>query len=832
MSRRALIVAVVVLLIASSMIVLGPAEVRGAPAAAPRAAPAHPSVSVIQMYTSNGENTFSNITYFTTGTWYGPGTNILYFSVYDPTADTSVTFTITDPNATRDGVTSPAYTATVAPNTTTHYYYSWQTGRAYTFPATLKIGGGWNVSVTGTLGGTATYPIYVGTYFTNIAGSPQPGAILLPGETVTVAYQAVSDANGAPWTSVTNVALDGWYTGANATTKNLFTSGIVLQPTAAPLGSYTFTVPADATVNTAIFVVVWDPIMVAGHEAENESFEVSYTVGSVYIYSFHMESDSGAICPGGYSSEYASGAFVQACAVVGATAFDAFTPVPNLTVAINFWNGSAVVTPPGNTPATLMSNASGDIAFSFWANSPQFSNWYTYPFYNTVNLTVTDPAAKPVPANGNFEAWDNSTFWVLPSGASVGVTVTLNQLTFYPGQTITATWSLNPTNASTGTVMAVAWYLWGTNGWFLGQGPISSTANTGTLAVMLPSGYTGQFTLDVFASNSSTQFEGQVGGVVVAPSLTLNPGSTTFSPGSSIKVSAEAWADASVNAPTITYQVFAEYYQGWTGSGGGGLVASGTVANGSSFTINVPSTGAPSHYVVYAYLSSAASGTLASATLTLSQSWGYNVLVGVTTKSDYSDGSFQPGQTLTVSYQIAPYGNAPLPVFYTFELLVYSTQIGSLISTASSSGTFQFTIPSDWPSGVVFLELELQGTYLAGNSCNGGFCFGETAVTVNANPSFLSMEIGAGSGVTIGWLILLIIIIVVGLLLYVLIRRKKSTPPPSGGTTVTEPMSPAAPAPSGPGATEWNAPPSSGSDAPTSSGDSPPPMPSPPSGAT
>jgi hypothetical protein len=572
---------------------------------------------------------------------------------------------------------------------------------------------------------------------------------------------------------------------------------------------------------------VWVSIYVGGVQAENESYTVTYQVGIVYIDSFGMESNSGSVCPNYYDSSFDSGSLVQVCAIVGAFGGeDQFTPVANLSVAINFWNGKAVVTPTGFTTTRLLSNVTGVVAFSFEANSTQFSSYFQAPFYNTVNLTVTNPGAKTVTAPDS-EVWQNSTFYVYPSGASIGVTVTLNQLSFFPGQAITANWALDSTNsAETGSVAATAWFLFGYEYDFLGQGAISSTASSGTLTVTLPAGYVGDFELEVAASNATTTFYGEVYGYVTAPVLTLNPSSTTFTPGSTVTIQAQAWGDASLSAPTITYQIYAEFGNGYSSYGGSGLVGSGTVANGSSITINVPSTGAPSGYEVFAYLSSAAGGTVATASLDVNQSWGYNVFIGVTTLSSYADGSYQPGQTVTISYSIVPYGSAPLPVLYTFEAGLEGTQITTLISTTSTSGTFQLTIPSGWQTGVAILQVQLVGTYLAGNSCDGGACSGMTAITVNAHPSALSMEIGAGSGLTVGWLILLVIIIVLFVVLLLLVLRKRKTPP-SGVTVVTTPMNPPAPAPTGSPAAAWQEP-----SGPSPVSDDQPPMPSPPPGAT
>jgi hypothetical protein len=824
MARRTLILGLAVLLIASTMLVLGPAEVRGAaPSPSTHTTAVHPALTTIRLETSTGGNPLSNITTFYSGGYYGPGSNTLYFSVFDPTADNSVNFTLNDPNATRDNVGSPAFSATVNLNTSTGTYFSWQTGVSYTFPSGLAIGGGWNVSVSAPLGGTVSYPIFVSTYHLYFFGNPSFDSLVLPGEPINVGWEALTDANGAPDSHLTNVSIDGWYYADNGTYMNLYSQGIVaLSPTA--LGNYSFKIPENATYGKVVELEVWASIRSNGVAAENISSFAFYTVGTVMINYVHLASQTSSVCPAFTTTGYSSGDTVEVCAQVGAGYAKSFTPVSNLPVAIHFWDGANVVTAPGNPPTSLRSNASGNIAFSFAADNPPFTSAYKYAFYNSVNLTVTDPGATSISSNWTYD-W-NQTFYVYAPAASGAVSVVLNQLEYYPGQAAIATWTLGSSNSTvTGALTAVGWYLYDSFDDFLGQGAISSTASSGTVTVPLPVSFTGPFFLEVVAVNASSSFYGTASGVVTAPKLFLNPNSGTFSPGSTVTVTVQAWGDGSLSGAVISYTVWADYNLGTHYGADTGLVGSGSVANNSQITINVPSAGAPGYYYVYASLSSSGSGTVASAQLQLVQAWGYNVLVGVNTLSSYSDGSYQPGQTLTISYQISPYGNAPLPVLYTFSVSIYSTQIFSQVSSPSSSGTFQITIPSNWPSGSVILEVQLVGTYLYGNACYGGYCFGETTITVNAHPSFLSMEIGAGSGLTVGWLILLIVIIVVALLLFLLIWRKRM--PPTAMSTVTSvstPMSPPAPAPSGSAPPEWKE--------PEVTDDDQPPMPSPPSGAT
>ena len=106
--------------------------------------------------------------------------NVLFFWVYDPTADTQLNFTISDPNASRDGVSSPAFTVTVPLNTTTHEYYSYLAGVSYTFPSSLVFGGTWVVNASAPDGGSAQYNITVDTFESDLWGSPRPYTGVLP----------------------------------------------------------------------------------------------------------------------------------------------------------------------------------------------------------------------------------------------------------------------------------------------------------------------------------------------------------------------------------------------------------------------------------------------------------------------------------------------------------------------------------------------------------------------------------------------------------------------------------------------------------------------------
>jgi hypothetical protein len=82
-----------------------------------------------------------------------------------------------------------------------------------------------------------------------------------------------------------------------------------------------------------------------------------------------------------------------------------------------------------------------------------------------------------------------------------------------------------------------------------------------------------------------------------------------------------------------------------------------------------------------------------------------------------------------------------------------------------SSGSVPFTIPSGTPNGLQTFTVLAE--FQNGDGAN------QITVNVNSSPSALNYELGAGSGLTVGWLILLILLIIVALVVLMLGRRGK-----------------------------------------------------------
>jgi hypothetical protein len=840
MSRRIAAVALVVVLIASALVGYGAvSDARAAPTppAAPTSSPSsagvHPAATDITIETFNGQGV--GTTYFCTGSCTSftgegsPGASTLYFSILDTAADLTVNVTINDPNATRDALVNPVFSATVGINQVTHENLTPTDNHfAYTFPASLAIGGGWNITASAPLGGFANLNLTVQTYSLALESTPDSGSITVPGESVSVSWVVSASSNGALYTQFTSLIATGTF--VNATPMNLFSPGLYPLPHAGA-GTWTVKVPDNATPDTEITLEVWAVTNVSGEIAENESGFLTFWVGIPDIFETTAQSYSSCSDVGEGTDTFSSGAPVFVCTWIGARAagHGATDYVPGLSVEITFWDGLQNVTPGGDPPTMLVTTANGPSAFSFIPTAPPFSSYYAYPFGNSFNLTVTDPAATTLGYPGAY--W-NYSFQVVPNAASGAVQVTLNAIDYAVGQTVFANWTLGSSNASAvGGLVATQWVLVTTGG-FASTGPISSTASTGMIEVPLPAGYVGEFVVVVVAANVSGDYLGAGIGYAEQPTLLLSvPGDSWYVPGQTLSFPVQL-TPGPLAGTTIYYNITGEWWSYAVDQElSEGIVAVGTVSSSGMVSFTVPVSNPATQYSIEVWAQSPTAGFYASAGAEVFLATGYQVLLGVTTASSYSDGSYQPGQTIQVSWSLSPLGTAPLPGYYAIYLDLGDTPVTPYWETTSSSGTVSVTIPSNTPSGTVDLYMYVYANGVYGPDCSNGYeCYGDSGIVVNDHPSVLSEELGAGSGITVGWLILLIVILVVAVILVLLIRRGRAPkgPKPAYATPAGS-IGPPAPAPSTPPAAQWNEPTPTPPSAPAT--DAPPPLPTPPEGA-
>ncbi|MCI4336436.1 MAG: hypothetical protein L3K17_04470, partial [Thermoplasmata archaeon] len=440
---------------------------------------------------------------------------------------------------------------------------------------------------------------------------------------------------------------------------------------------------------------------------------------------------------------------------------------------------------------------------------------------NEITATVTDPQD---PGLGSFVSHIFFAVSLISSTAPY-LTLTLNSVQYYGGDPVTATWEMGGLNANATQGWAVGhWYAYEENGadTMIAWGFLNSTAVTGTFGFTAPVTFGGTIYIYLGAFNSSDTTSTAIDAVVTAPTILLNPSEAYYLPGDSVTV--QVTTEGAVFSSTTLYATV-------TADSGYQLVSG--VLSGNQIQFTVPKVAAPSYIEISVAAQSTTLGIVAAARNEISEGSGFQLQVGVNTKSNYADGSFQPGQTIQLSYNLISVGQTTsLPrnlnvYIYPGSTYYFGSSYGAIImETNAPSGTFSYTIPSGTPAGDQSFTVYVESV-ICGEGCQGAEnSFG---IFVEPSPSVLSMDVGgAGSGLTVGWLVLLVVVIVVAIVLLLVIRRR-------GGSRSSPPAAPVQPYSATPatdtstGSSSSSSPPSwQGSGGSGGSASSPPPMPQPP----
>ncbi len=675
----------------------------------------------------------------------------VYFYAYDP-SDSRATVTITDQNSSRDGVPVPADRWVVTFNSSTYPPYtnlSTTWGAHYQLPFSLTSGGTWNISINGTNGGSYSTSFTVSTYYVSTYSDR---SVYLPGEPAVVSYRATATVNGSPIASVRSVQATASYRNINNVFVPIFSGSNLAD---AVTGNLSLTMPVNASRGSRVVVTVY----------MNQSGNISEEA-TAYLYAGILQAPVLNLysCPDQCATGVLAANSVGILAVNDLLTSNGPTePAAGATVHFAFRSGGIYLTNvPGSPPATTTTNTSGETSVAFVANTTVFLPTKV----NGVLVSVTDPWYLNETANSslNFSV-------AAPTPGIAGVTVVLNQGQYYSGDSVSATWTIGGygTNAYQG-YHATQWFAYASSsGDLLALGTLTSSSATGQLQFRLPSSFTGAFSVVVDASNQTGQVGGVADATVAAPALLITPSELEYNPGD-----------------TLTFQVTPQgsVFQGatlWmslTGGSSATPIAAGTMS-GSSFSYTVPRGAVPASLTFSVVAQSSSLGILATNQISVTEASGYALVVGIATSSQYVDGSFQPGESVQISYSILSYG-APAPSqSYSIEVLpIFSATGAGAAAVTAASGSIAYTLPSNSPAGIQLFEVIVR----FGQCSTGGACSTTSllSILVNPSPSILGYELGAGSGVTVGWTLLLGLIVVVALLLVLMIRRRRpyATPLP------------------------------------------------------
>ncbi|MFZ1023096.1 MAG: hypothetical protein WAN87_03060, partial [Thermoplasmata archaeon] len=715
-----------VLFIVLTAFVVFPGTVRGLPSVAP--SPAHPAATItIQTLDADGIPQ----THFYSETGFEGS---VYFQVEDSSPDTSATITITDQNATRDTVASPAIAWTVT-LPAGGMYDSVNYAQYYQIPVTVPYGGDWNISVTAALGGTFSTVFSVQTYAVSMFIAPE---LILPAHTATVSFLVESASNAGPYTKVTSVVFGGTFLNTSFEEQPL-TPVVKTFPAGTASGTFEITIPKNAEPNSFSETWIYANVSIPGsvNTTSTETYGIGVAALDTPTTLFQCLECSGNAAP----------ANAQVLVGIDATEFyDTYTqPAIGLQAAFHFQSGTTPLTSvPGNPPTTLTTNSQGIAEVLFNASPSVFLTNAT----NHVIINVTDPLNPAVSFNFSIS------FTVIASSvAGVYLNAQLSQLFYYAGDVVTVNWELG------GDTSGV------TNGWttfqylavifspqsdlltnITGSSALTSTGLTGSFTVQLPVGLSGELEILVFAHNATQAIAVEVVATVTPALIILYPSVNAYNPGQTVTFTVVT--DGSVfTGATLTYALY---------SASGFTLESG-ILSGTSFSYTVSST-APTDFLLATVIAQSPTlGVVGVGETEINENIGYQITAGIQTKSNYADNSYQPGQSLTLSYNVQGINGAALPSLIEVGAAPSGLLIGSptmYFVTSQTSGTFQYTIPSNTPTGTISVEV---GAYLP--DCPYASCFVTTNLTVyvNSNPSVLNMELGAGSGLTVGWLILLIV---------------------------------------------------------------------------
>jgi hypothetical protein len=720
----AIALGIVAVLIATSLFVPGFARA-GAPGAAQGALPLVSSVTVA---------TTDNYGISQTSFESGLSTGQVFFTVTDAmgATDGNATVKIFDHNATRDGVPTPAATYSVHVATGANYSYEWNI--FYHIPLGLVFGGQWNITVQATAGGFAFQNFTVHTFVNEGILTPRD---VLPAENVSALSLVYFYANDAPYRNVSSVVVTGTYS---------TTSGTAKLPTvhlgALAVGYDNFTVPSNAVGSFTLDFFA---------NTTSASFNTSSIASaSGYVGNLTTPSISLGRCPSGCpTSVFAAGTpvYVTVTELISGTG----EPSRGMTASFKFEKGASFVTPPGSVPSSVLTNQQGQASISFLASTSVFSLTGT----NSVEVTVTDPTDL---ALGSLS--QSHSFTIYNPTLTPGITLAWSSSEYYSGALATAHWTLGGQNSTVLTGWSGSfWFVQSTSGPGIYQvGSIAPGTTSGSFNLAIPDTFTGTLLADVIASNATSEVVASSYTSVEADALELSPSEDTYLPGDTIHIA------VSTEGPALTGATL------WaTVVDGSGNWIQNAAVSGNSLTISVPSNAPPTAYVVTVVAQTPTGGDVANASVTVTEASGVNLNLGISTASNYLDGSYQPGETVTVSYTFTTYGVATLPQTYVLTLSPNAGYTTTTVDLSSASGSFQYTIPKDAPNGLLAVEVHAA---LGGSNCVS-YCSASSDFTasVNGNPAPLSYQFG-NSGFSLGGLILVVVLILLALIVFFVLRRR------------------------------------------------------------
>lgn len=738
---------------------------------APSASPCGFSICILpQLGMSTTVGSFSPTTDFNTGSVGNQ--NEVFFQLCDFALDHSANITINDPNATADHLTNPVLSLTVplvlAAGTGCPGGTSFDSTLAprvfFTVPRTLVLGGTWTFNVTASTSSWSMQQMnfHVDTYFVQLTPDQVDH---LPKDRATLFYQVLSFVSQGPVSGTLAFGANGLY--VNSTVPGVYAP---LPPLTPPVGTaqgqISFLIPANALPGGWVAVNLWANLS-SGGRTNVETSQLTYTVAEVIAPELcaATTTDGGPNpCPNPLAFPLGSEIVVRETAVMGSPGGGLLGTIPGAAVSIQLFSSGIPLPAPGAFPTQLTADASGTAREVLDTSLLKVSSV-------TVNVTVADPQDPSLTNHSSL------TISLLGNSSQVAVVISLNSTQYFGGDTLGGTFRLVLPGGG-GTIPAY-WTVYAYQVLFLAGSPICPPFPTGALEeqqnvtgssgnlppyALAPS-MQGVVEVVLYAHNGSSPTSlgifSMACALVSPPQLLVNPSEVSYLPGDAITVSLTGEGSLFTTGHPIFYANVVGFASvtGFNPCSGNTMqVLFGGAVSQNTFSFQIPQQGASICYEV-SVSAETSGGFVSGEDVELDEVTGYSLSAAVTTPSQYSDGSYQPGESLSLAYSISALGSSTLP-----RTVVLFVQMGIEPATrtqqASTSGSITVTVPSGAGSGLLLIYVE---ALVADPSAPGGLLAISTVtgLMVHANPSWVGQELTPGGGMTYGDLAVLIAVVAV-----------------------------------------------------------------------
>ncbi len=595
----------------------------------------------------------------------------------------------------------------------------------YTLPMSWPDGFGYRVQGTDTSAGNQVRFAFFGIFTYNV-GLWTDRSAYLPGDTVTVSWSVTYIQNGSLAPNGIGV-LEAYDVAGNA----LFTPQYNFS---ASQSSYAFAIAPTEATGQRPWVYFWfnDTAGLRMYTATRRFF--------VNPLGIILQLSAASYAPGGVVT-----ANIYTRVSPNPANPNLFDPAaPGVPVSVNVTDLGTGNVVPGYSATGLVTDASGYLSYVFQLTSTPTTGNYE------VDATAT--------AHGTLSASTSATFAVRPV-AALSVQISLDKLAYASGDTVHATAQKFPSTANVS-------YTWQVRDLATNAVLANAAGAQSTYGYPIPTSYEGTLvvTVTINDGNGSTATASTDASVSFGY-LALSLDRSEFNPGDTITATFSLTSNVITN-PTYFWQVR---------DANGQTQAAGSTT-GTTIQYATPNPASRSYTFT---VTASQNGRTVEASQTANQVAGYFLSVSV------DRASYNPGDTITISYTITPRGSppAPLPSVYRFVIYIFGMP-SRTVDTTSASGTLTYPVPSGAPQGDQILEV-FEG--------NTGAAWAGVVHIGAVNPLLVDV-----AGVPL-FDILIFLLFVVLLLAVILLWRRTGMgrAPPSEPTG--KPSTPPPPPPSGPG---------------------------------